>query len=40
LKNQVESLREELKASQKAFRDRMDMSQAKLEAEWQARLVF
>lgn len=38
LKNQVESLREELKASQKAFLDKMGMSQAKLEAEWQARL--
>lgn len=38
LKNQVESLREELKASQKAFRDKMDMSQAKLEAEWQGKL--
>lgn len=38
LKNQVESLREELKASQKAFRDKMDMSTAKLEAEWQERL--
>jgi predicted nucleic acid-binding Zn-ribbon protein len=38
LKNQVENLREELKASQKAFRDKMDMSAAKLEAEWQAKL--
>ena len=38
LKNQVESLREELKASQKAFREKMDMSSAKLEAEWQSRL--
>jgi len=38
LKNQVESLREELKASQKAFRDKMDMDKGKLEAEWQARL--
>ena len=38
LKNQVESLRDELKASQKAFLDKMGMSQAKLEAEWQARL--
>ena len=39
LKNQVESLREELQASQKAFREKMDMSQAKLEADWQAKLV-
>lgn len=38
LKNQVESLREELKASQKAFRDKMDLSTAKLEAEWQEKL--
>ena len=39
LKNQIESLREELQASQKAFRDKMDTSQAKLESEWQAKLV-
>ncbi len=38
LKNQVESLREELKASQKAFREKMDMSTAKLEQEWQDKL--
>ena len=39
LKNQIESLREELQASQKAFRDKMDTSQAKLESDWQAKLV-
>ena len=38
LKNQVESLREELKATQKAFRDKMDASLAQVEADWQAKL--
>jgi hypothetical protein len=38
LKTQIENLREELKASQKAFREKMDISTAKLEAEWQAKL--
>ena len=38
LKNQVESLRDELKATQKAFRDKMDASLAKVEADWQAKL--
>jgi hypothetical protein len=38
LKNQIEALREELKASQKAYRDKMDMGLAKLEEEWQAKL--
>jgi len=38
LKNQVESLREELKATQKAYREKMDLSVAKVEADWQAKL--
>lgn len=38
LKNQIEALREELKASQKAYRDKMDMGLAKLEADWQSKL--
>lgn len=37
LKSQVESLREELKATQKAFREKMDASMAKSDAEWQAK---
>jgi hypothetical protein len=38
LKSQIESLREELKASQKAFRDKMDMGLAKLEEDWQRKM--
>ena len=38
LKTQVESLREELKATQKAFRDKMDLSLAKLDGEWAAKM--
>lgn len=38
LKNQVESLREELKASQAAFREKMDSSRAKIDADWQAKM--
>lgn len=38
LKNQIENLREELKASQKAYREKLDISTAKLIAEWQSRL--
>jgi hypothetical protein len=37
LKNQVEALREELKASQKAFKDKMASSSALLESEWQKK---
>ena len=39
LKTQVENLREELKATQKAYQDKMEMSLAKLEAEWQAKML-
>jgi predicted nucleic acid-binding Zn-ribbon protein len=38
LKTQVESLREELKASQKAFREKMDMDLGKLDAEWTRKM--
>lgn len=38
LKTQVESLREELKATQKAFRDKMDLSLAKLDGEWTEKM--
>eukprot|EP00605_Chrysophyceae_sp_TOSAG23-4_P001977 GSChrysophyteH1.ASY1.ANO1.2191.1 assembled CDS len=38
LKSQIESLREELKASQKAFRDKMDMGLARLEEDWQRKM--
>jgi hypothetical protein len=38
LKTQVESLREELKATQKAFRDKMDLSLAKLDGEWSGKM--
>ena len=38
LKSQIESLREELKASQKAFRDKMDMGLLKLEEDWQRKM--
>lgn len=38
LKAQVEALREELKATQKAYQDKMDMATAKLEADWRGRL--
>ncbi len=38
LKNQIENLREELKASQKAFREKMDINTQKLEQEWSAKL--
>ena len=38
LKTQVESLREELKATQKAFRDKMDGSLAKLDGEWAGKM--
>ena len=38
LKSQIDSLREELKASQKAFRDKMDMGLIKLEEDWQKKM--
>ncbi len=38
LKSQVESLREELKATQKAYMDKMNMSLGKLENEWQEKM--
>jgi hypothetical protein len=38
LKTQVESLREELKATQKAFRDKMDLSLSKLDGEWAEKM--
>ena len=38
LKSQIESLRDELKASQKAFRDKMDMGLSKLEEDWQRKM--
>ena len=38
LKGQIDSLREELKASQKAFRDKMDMGLIKLEEDWQKKM--
>ena len=38
LKTQVESLREELKATQKAFREKMDISLAKLDGEWAEKM--
>lgn len=38
LKNQIEALRDELKSAQRAFREKMDISTAKLEADWAARL--
>ena len=38
LKNQVESLREELKATQKAYQDKMDLSHAAIEKEWEIKM--
>ena len=38
LKSQIENLREELKANQKAFRDKMDMGLQKLEEDWQQKM--
>eukprot|EP01041_Mallomonas_annulata_P004098 gene4098-8148_t len=38
LKTQVENLRDELKASQKAFRDKMEASQAQSDSEWYAKI--
>lgn len=38
LKNQIENLREELKASQKAFREKLDLNSQKLEQEWADKL--
>ena len=35
LKNQVETLRDELKATQKAYQEKMEMSTLKLEKEWE-----
>jgi predicted nucleic acid-binding Zn-ribbon protein len=38
LKSQIESLREELKATQKAFQDKLEITTAKLNADWQAKM--
>ena len=38
LKNQVESLREELKATQKAYQEKMDISHSVIEEEWEKKM--
>ena len=39
LSRQVENLREELEATQKAYQDKMDLARSKLEAEWENKLA-
>ena len=36
---QVENLREELKATQKAYQDKMDLAKVKMDAEWENKLA-